>query len=238
MQAIILAGGKGTRLAPYTTVFPKPLMPIGDMPILEIVPHQLKYYGINRITIAVGHLAELIQALFGNGQKIGIEIRYSLEDSPLGTVGPLTLIDDLDDTFLLMNGDILTTLDYSELVNYHKEKKGVATIATNIRTVKIDLGVIETNKEHELTDYIEKPSMKYNVSMGVYIFQRNVLRYLRKGEYCDFPNLIKKLLSNGEKVASYPFSGYWLDIGRPEDYSRAVEEFEQKKQEFLPGVHS
>lgn len=236
MQAVILAGGKGSRLAPYTTVFPKPLMPVGDMPIVEVVLHQLKYYGINRVTLAVGHLAELIKTFFGNGKKLGLEVRYSVEDIPLGTVGPLTLIDDLDETFLLMNGDVLTTLNYRDLIDFHRREKGAATIATKIRSVNIDFGIVKMDNSCELIDYIEKPTMDYHVSMGIYVFQSAVLKYLKKGEYCDFPDLIKKLLANGERVISYPFEGHWLDIGRPEDYQRASEEFDLRKHEFLPGL--
>ncbi len=236
MQAVILAGGKGTRLAPYTTVFPKPLMPIGEMPILEVVLLQLKYYGIKRVTLAVGHLAELIKTFFGDGRKLGLDIKYSLEDVPLGTVGPLTLLDDLEETFLLMNGDVLTTLNFRDLIDFHKRKKGIATIATKIRTVNIDFGIVKMDNSCELTDYIEKPSMEYHVSMGIYVFRSKILKYLKKGEYFDFPNLIRKLIASGERVVSYPFEGYWLDIGRPEDFQKAGEEFDLRKKEFLPGV--
>lgn len=234
MRAVILAGGKGTRLAPYTTVLPKPLMPIGDMPILEVVLKQLKATGVGRATIAVGHLAEIIQAFFGNGARMGIEIDYSMEDAPLGTVGPLKLIPGLTDTFLLMNGDVLTTLDYRELIRHHRESGADVTIASHLRDVKIDFGVIETNDGGFLIDYVEKPSLVYRVSMGVYVFEPSALNYVAPGERCDFPELIKKLLADGRKVSSYPFSGYWLDIGRPDDYALAVEEFEKRRNEFLP----
>ena len=230
---MILAGGKGTRLAPYTTILPKPLMPVGEMPILEIVLRQLKFYGIKRVTLAVGHLAELIQAFFDSGRKIGLEINYSIEEKAMGTVGPLTLLDDLDETFLLMNGDVLTTLDYADLIRFHTEKKATATIATKVRSVNIDFGIVKMDNSCELIDYIEKPTMDYHVSMGIYVFQSAVLKYLKKGEYFDFPDLIKRLLSLGEKVVSYPFAGYWLDIGRPEDYQKAGEEFDLRKREFL-----
>lgn len=235
MKAVILAGGKGTRLAPYTAVLPKPLMPMGDMPILEVVLRQLKSRGVDHVDIAVGHLAELIMALFGNGAKIGLDIRYSIEDTPLGTAGPLTLIDGLDDTFLVMNGDILTTLDYSDLVRHHKAKGVAATIAMYTRQVKIDFGVLDTDAEGRLRDIIEKPTKEYSVSMGIYVFEPRVLRYLKHAERKDFPDLVKDLLAAGELVSTYPFSGYWLDIGRPDDFARAVEEFETRRREFLPG---
>jgi len=234
MRAVILAGGKGTRLAPYTTVLPKPLMPIGDMPILEVVLRQLKSAGIGRATMAVGHLAELLQAFFGDGRRVGIPIDYSLEERPLGTVGPLTLIPDLDATFLMMNGDILTDLNFSDLVRHHRATGADATIATYVRTVKIDFGVIEVDGRGMLTDYVEKPTFEYRVSMGIYVFEPSVLGYLRPRERFDFPDLVKLLLRQGRPVASYPFSGYWLDMGRPDDYARAVEEFEARRRDFLP----
>ena len=234
MRAVILAGGKGTRLLPYTTVLPKPLLPIGDMPILEVVLRQLKSAGIDRVTMAVGHLAELLQAFFGDGKRFGLPIDYSIEDKPLGTVGPLTLIPDLNGTLLMMNGDLLTTLDYRDLIERHRESGAIVTIATYVRQVKIDFGVIESDAANMLTGYIEKPNLDYRVSMGVYVFEPEVLRYLRPGESRDFPDLVKTLIAEGKKVISYPFSGDWLDMGRPDDYARAVEEFESRRTEVLP----
>jgi len=235
MDAIILAGGKGTRLAPYTTIFPKPLMPIGDVPILDVVLRQLKSHGFTKIIMAVGYLAELLETYFGNGSKYGMDIQYSRESKPLGTAGPLSLIENLTNPFLVMNGDILTTLNYSALIKYHKEKAGIATIAMHQRTVDVDFGVIELNTNNEITSYIEKPNLKYLVSMGIYIFDTEVLSYIKKSEKIDFPDLVKKLLKNNERVIGYPSNDYWLDIGRHEDYERAIEEFEENKEKFLPG---
>jgi len=234
MRAVILAGGKGQRLRPYTTVLPKPLMPIGDMPILEVVLRQLKAAGITHVTMAVGYLGELLQTFFGDGKRLGLRIDYSVEEKPLGTVGPLTLISGLTDTFILMNGDVLTTLDYRELIRFHRERGSVATIASYVRNVKIDFGVIEADNESYVSDYIEKPTFDYRVSMGVYVFEPAVLACLEPREHCDFPDLIKTLVAAKRKVASYPFSGYWLDMGRPDDYARAIEEFEARRGEFLP----
>jgi NDP-sugar pyrophosphorylase family protein len=237
MRAVILAGGKGQRLRPYTTVLPKPLMPIGDMPILEVVLRQLKAAGVTRVTMAIGHLGELLRAFFGDGKRLGLEIDYSVESRPLGTVGPLTLIPSLRDEpeFLMMNGDVLTTLDYADLIRRHRESTAAVTIATYRREVKIDFGVIESDPaSNMLTGYIEKPAFDYRVSMGVYCFDARVLDRLRRDEYCDFPDLIKSLLAAGEPVASYPFDGYWLDMGRPDDYAKAIDEFEARRSEFLP----
>lgn len=235
MRAVILAGGKGQRLRPYTTVLPKPLMPIGDMPILEVVLRQLKSAGITHVTMAVGYLAELMKAFFGDGQRLGLQIDYSFEERPLGTVGPLTLIPSLADEsdFLMMNGDVLTTIDYSRLIERHRSADADVTIATYRRDVKIDFGVIETDSNDLLTGYVEKPQFDYRVSMGIYCFNSRVLSQLAPGEHCDFPDLVKSLLAAGRKVASYPFEGYWLDMGRPDDYATAIEEFEARRHEFL-----
>ncbi len=233
MQAIILAGGKGTRLKPYTTILPKPLMPILDMPILEVVIRQLKKNGFNEIVLAVGHLAELIEAYFGDGSKWGINIKYSREDKPLGTAGPLTLIENLDDTFLMMNGDILTDLKYADLVAFHKMHEGQITIATYNKEVKIDLGILKTNSDYRITEYIEKPTLVHQVSMGIYILEKSMLELIPKGEFFDLPDLIKLSIKENRKVLSYPFKEYWRDIGRKDDYELAMEEYDKLKVELL-----
>ncbi|HCQ04031.1 MAG TPA: nucleoside-diphosphate-sugar pyrophosphorylase [Candidatus Latescibacteria bacterium] len=173
MKAIILAGGKGTRLAPYTTILPKPLMPVDDRPILDIVIHQLVHYGIDEIILSVGYLAGLLEAYYQDGSRFGIPISYVREPEPLGTAGPVALINQqhsLDETFLMMNGDVLTDFNYRHLIDYHNEKKGILTIAMHTKQQKIDLGVMHVNDNYELTDYIEKPTLDYQVSMGIYIF--------------------------------------------------------------------
>ncbi|MHA2427034.1 MAG: nucleotidyltransferase family protein [Candidatus Hermodarchaeia archaeon] len=232
MRAVILAGGKGTRLLPYTTVIPKPLMPVGDRPILEIIIRQLKKYGFSRVTMAVGYLAELIEAYFNNGNKYGIEIDYSRENEPLGTIGSLSLVDGLDTTFLVMNGDILTNLDYLKLVDFHKRNQAVATIATYNKEVKIDLGILEMDEGFRLKQYIEKPALKYDVSMGIYVFEPEILEFIEPNGYLDFPDLVLALMKAGREVIAFPFNGYWLDIGRHEDYDRAQEEFETLKEKL------
>lgn len=234
MQAIILAGGQGRRLLPYTAVLPKPLMPIGDVPILEVVVRQLKRAGFMDITMAVGYLAELLMAYFGDGQKLGVQIRYSREETPLGTAGPLGLIERPSEPFLVMNGDLLTTLDYRALWMRHCERGAIATLATFGRDVKIDLGVIESDADGLVTGYIEKPTYHYSVSTGIYIFQPDVLDYVPAGVRLDLPDLVRALLAAGRQVATYPFEGIWLDIGRWEDYERAAQEFERHKAEFVP----
>ncbi|MCL0040771.1 sugar phosphate nucleotidyltransferase [Thermodesulfovibrionales bacterium] len=198
MRVVILAGGRGTRLKPYTTIFPKPLMPIDDMPILEVVIRQLKRAGLAKITMAVGHLAGLLEAYFNDGNKWGVKIDYSPEDKPLGTAGPLGLIEGLSDTFLVMNGDILTTLDYAELIEYHRREQAIATVAMYDKEVEITLGVLKANEKNEIYDYIEKPTIKYQVSMGIYVFEPKVLEYITPGESFDLPDLIKNLIEHDE----------------------------------------
>jgi len=233
LKAVILAGGKGTRLHPYTTVLPKPLMPIGDVPVLEVVIRQLAKHGFKEIILAVGYLAELIEAYFRDGSKYGVKIRYSKEETPLGTAGALKQISNLKDTFLVMNGDILTDLSYSKLVNFHREHGGVATIAVHKRQVKIDFGVVGIDSEKKVVNYKEKPTLDYLVSMGIYVFEPEVLDYIKTGEKLDFPELVKRLMRNGEKVQAYPSDDYWLDIGRPEDHRKAIEDFEKMRSKFL-----
>jgi NDP-sugar pyrophosphorylase family protein len=234
MKAVILAGGKGTRLAPYTTVFPKPLMPIDDMPILEIVIRQLKQFGFDDISLAVGYLAELLMAYCGDGSKFGLKINYSREEQPLGTAGPLSLVPDLDETFLVMNGDLLTTLDYGEMYRYHQERGAIATLAAYQRAVKIDLGVIDIDADNWVKDYIEKPTYHYSVSTGVYIFEPQVLKYIAPNQRLDLPELVLQLKKQGHPVNVFRFDGYWLDIGRHDDYEKAIDQFSEHRNSFLP----
>jgi len=233
MQAVILAGGKGTRLKPFTTILPKPLMPINDAPILEIVVRQLKKFGFDRITMAVGYLAALLEAYFGNGDKWGIRIDYSREEEPLGTAGPLKLIRDLDETFLMMNGDILTNLDYSDLMKFHKQYQADATISVYDKLVSIDLGILKYDADQLIYDYIEKPTLNYQVSMGIYVLNRELVSLFPDHSMFDVPDLIKLLIQKNKRVKAYPFHGYWRDIGRYDDYEKALDEYEQLKQELI-----
>jgi len=234
MQAVVLAGGKGRRLRPFTTVLPKPLMPLGDMPIIEVVLRQLAGYGIRDVTLAVGYLAELLMAYCGDGSKFGLRMHYSREEEPLGTAGPLALIDGLDDTFLVMNGDVLTTLDLAALVQAHQASGAVATIATHRRTQQINYGIIESDPTDRITAYIEKPVYHYQVSMGIYVLEPAVLEHIQPGVHLDLPELVHRLMAKERPVMACPFDGYWLDIGRHDDYERAVEEFETVRAALLP----
>jgi NDP-sugar pyrophosphorylase family protein len=234
LRAVVLAGGKGTRLAPYTTVLPKPLMPIDDLPILEIVIRRLHQAGVRDITLSVGYLASLIEAYFGDGSRWGVTIHYSREDEPLGTAGPLYLVPGLDSTFLVMNGDLLTTLDYADMVRFHRERGAAVTVGLFKKQVKIDLGVVETDGDSRVVGYVEKPTLSYEVSMGMYVMEPCVLRYIPSGRRFDLPDLVRALIGDQQSVVGYPFEGHWLDIGRQEDYARATELFEMNRSIFLP----
>ncbi len=233
MKVIILAGGKGRRLYPYTVILPKPLIPIGDLPILEVVLRQLKSFDLVNITLAVGHLGNLIQTYFGDGGKWGVNIEYNFEDEPLGTVGPLACLNNLNETFMVMNGDLLTTLNYLDLVEYHKKQNAIATVAAQKRWVDVDFGVIQKDKDERMARYIEKPRLSYLVSMGIYVFEPEILNFIPGGEKSDFPDLMQLLLQKDKKVAIYESFDFWLDIGRPDDYQKAVEEFEKNRNKFL-----
>lgn len=234
MQAVILAGGKGARLAPYTRVFPKPMMPIGDKTILEILLFQMKRAGIDQVALTVGHLSGLMRAFFQDGSQYGLKITYVYEDTPLGTAGPLANVPGLNETFLVSNGDVLTLLDISDLLRFHKQNKGICTIAMHQRQIKVDLGVIEQDGDFCIKGYVEKPTIDYKVSMGLYVFEPRVLDFIPVGQYLDFPDLVHKLLAAGEKVVGYPFDGYWQDLGRPDDYEQAASDFENMRSLFLP----
>lgn len=223
-RAVILAGGKGTRLKPYTAVFPKPLVPIAGVPILEVIIRQLVTNGFDHITIAVNHLAEIIKAFFGDGSKWGVRIDYSLEDKPLNTMGPLKLISDLPDNFLVMNGDVLTDLNYAELYDDHVERDSLFTISAYNRQQKVDFGVLDIGNDKMLTGFREKPVYKYSVSMGVYVLSRKVLDVIPDDTAYGFDELMLELIKRETPASVRVFDGYWLDIGRPEDYEIACEE--------------
>ncbi len=232
-RAVILAGGLGTRLRPYTLVLPKPLMPIGEYPILEVVVRQLADAGFERITLAVNHQAEIIKAYFQDGARWGIHIDYTLELSPLGTMGPLKLITDLPENFLVMNGDVLTDLDYRKFHESHCEKSNLFTISSKTRINKIDYGVLEVNSKNILTGFREKPTESFHVSMGIYMANTEILSFIPENKAYGFDQLMVDLLSIGRPANVHPFAGYWLDIGRPDDYESAIDVFNSERSKFL-----
>jgi len=227
MRAIILAGGKGTRLRPYTTTIPKPLVPVGDRSILEIVVEQLRDAGFDRITITVNHLSNLVMAYFGDGKRWGINIDYSLEDSPLGTIGPLTLIDDLPENFLVMNGDILCDIDYGSFLKAHCQAGDEVTVGAFEREQRVDYGVLDCDRDGRLVGFREKPVYPFRVSMGVYCFRRDVIARLEYGRPFGFDDLMHARLEEGRSVAIRTHDGLWIDIGRPEDYDFVNENLDE-----------
>lgn len=230
MRAVILAGGKGTRLRPYTITLPKPLMPVGnEMPILEVIIRQLKKVGVDHISIAVNHMANLIMAFFGDGSRWGLKIDYSLEETVLSTIGPLTLIPDLPENFLVMNGDILCDLNYKDFYDYHVASGNDVTVAVYKRTSKIDFGVISYDEDQAITEFVEKPVYDFNVSMGVYCINRRVVERLVKGQAYGFDNLMIDGIKNRNKIGVMPFDGYWLDLGRPDDFEMANDRYDELK---------
>jgi NDP-sugar pyrophosphorylase family protein len=220
MQAVILAGGLGTRLRPYTTVIPKPLVPVGDRPVLEHIVSGLVTIGVRRIDLCVSHLGELIQLYFSQVTvPDGLELAFHWEDEPLGTAGALRAVPDLDDTFIAMNGDVLTNIDYLALIEWHRRHKAVLTIAMQRKRVQLELGVIH-HADGYVDGYVEKPALDYHVSMGIYVYERRALQYLPEGP-CQFPDLVLRLIAADEPVAAYQCDADWFDIGTMEEYERA-----------------
>jgi NDP-mannose synthase len=234
MRAVILAGGLGMRLRPYTAVLPKPLVPVGDRPVIEHILRRLERFGVRRVDFCVAHLGELIRVYLSEATDIPskLECSWHWEDQPLGTAGALRVIPDLEGTFLVMNGDILTTLDYGELINVHRRSEAILTIAMHQKRIDIDLGVIETN-DGFLTGYTEKPTLFYDVSMGIYVYQKAALAYLPEGT-CQFPDLVKRLIAAGEPVSAYRSDADWFDIGTFAEYERAVRHIEAHPTAFAP----
>jgi NDP-sugar pyrophosphorylase family protein len=228
-RAVILAGGKGTRLKPYTISLPKPLVPVGDMPILEIIIRKLTNSGFDHITITVNHMADIIRAFCGDGSKWGTFIDYSLEDKPLSTMGPLKLIADLPENFLVMNGDVLTDLDLTAFYDNHVQAQNIFTVSAYSRTQKVDYGVLEIGKDGKLVNFVEKPTNQYNVSMGVYMANNKILNYIPDNQLYGFDHLMLDLIKFNEPASVKVHNGYWLDIGRPDDYEKACNDFEENK---------
>jgi len=237
--AVILAGGKGTRLRPYTAVLPKPLMPIGDYPIVEVIVRQLASMGFGRIVMAVNHQADIIKSYFNSGTKWNVRIEYSLEKKPLGTMGPLKLMErNLPEHFLVLNGDILTDLDFSAFHERHVGEDGLFTISSYKREQHCEFGVLRLNGSNTLAGFVEKPVQQYDVSMGVYMLSKDVLKHIPAGIPFGFDDLMHDLLRNGSRITVLRHEGIWLDIGRPDDYMQAIDLFEEKKNLFINGKTS
>jgi NDP-mannose synthase len=235
MLAVVMAGGRGTRLAPYTTVLPKPLMPLHDRPIIDVILRQLVAAGIDAISISVGHLGGLIEAWVRSAAHFDVPISFVYEDLPLGTAGALKLAAPEDEGFVALNGDILTTLSFPALVEAQQSSGAIATLAVNERRVGIEYGVVHRDSSRRLIGFEEKPAIRYTVSMGVYAFAAGVVDYIETGERIDFPDLLIRMLEAGERVAVFPFEGYWRDIGNRDDYAAAIDDFSAAPERFIPG---
>jgi NDP-sugar pyrophosphorylase family protein len=225
------------RLRPYTAVLPKPLLPIGDRPVLDIVVAQLSAGGFKRVTVATGYMAELIEAVVNHRNTHGPTIDYVREAEPLGTAGPLGCIEDLEETVLVMNGDVLTDIDYRKLLDHHVASGAIATIATTTRQIEVTLGVLECVDPldpNRVTDYREKPVLSYQVSMGVYCFSPEIRDHIEPGVHLDLPELVLRLIDRGERVEAWPSDAYWVDLGRREDYERAIRDFDHMRERLLP----
>jgi NDP-mannose synthase len=233
MKAVIMAGGRGQRLLPYTTVLPKPLMPIGDRPVIDVIMRQLVSAGVESITISVGHLGNLLESWVRAQHSYGVPISFLYEDEPLGTAGALEKLDTPDGPFLAMNGDILTTLDFLDLAREHSRHDAIATMAVRTRQVEIQYGVVHADEAGMVAELDEKPTLEYTVSMGVYAFQPKILQLIESGEPIDFPDLLLRAISRGHRVRVWHFDGYWRDIGNRDDYEAALTEFAED-----PGMFS
>ena len=234
MKAVILAGGKGTRLAPYTTVFPKPLLPVGGVPILETILRQLKSHGFSEVVIACGYLASFIRLYFDQHPiSKELKIRYHNETHPLGTAGAMGTIEGLGDDVLVMNGDLLTTLNYGELMRSHLEIGASLSVAVVTKQIKIEMGVLSINDDNRIVGYVEKPVQEFDGSAGIYAYNRRALDLIRANVYLDVPDLVKQLIDRGDVVHAYRTSAFWLDMGNRDDYEQADREFISRQHEFL-----
>jgi len=227
LTAVVLAGGRGSRLMPHTADFPKPLVEVGGRPVVEYLLARLKQGEVGRVIMAVNHMADQIERRLGDGSQFGLQIEYSRETEPLSTVAPLKLVRDLPNNFLVANGDILTDLDIGTLNRYHVERRAELTVATYRGTEKIDFGVLEIDTENTVTGFREKPDYHFIVSMGIYVFKRTVLDLVPESKPYGFDQLMLDLLRHNRRVCSFPHDGFWLDIGRPADYEKAQGEVER-----------
>ena len=236
MKAVILAGGKGTRLAPYTTVFPKPLLPVGGIPILETILKQLKAHEFEEVILACGYLSSLIRLYFDqNPISFGLKIRYHQEHQPLGTAGALGSIPDLGENTLVMNGDLLTTLNFGDLMRVHRESEAHLTVAVVTKKVQVEMGVLTIDQDDRIAKYTEKPTLEFSGSAGIYAYNHKVLGLIERDKYLDVPDLVRCLIASGYRVSAYRSDAFWLDMGTREDYERAEQEFNSRREAFLAG---
>lgn len=234
MDAVVLAGGRGTRLAPLTVTVPKPLLPLGERPIIDILLTQLAAAGVRRVVVCLGYLAPLMQAFLGDGARWGVELATSVEAAPLGTAGGLRDIEGLSDDFFVVNGDTLTDLAFPAMAEAHRQAGAWATLFTPWVDEKVDYGVVSIDASGALTEYQEKPRRGYHVSSGVYVLSRRMLPLIPATGAFDMPDLIRAAMAAGGKVLAYAPSAYWKDIGRLDHYEAATRDFEVDPARFLP----
>jgi NDP-mannose synthase len=234
MDAVLLAGGRGTRLAPLTVTVPKPLLPLGERPIIDILIAQLAAAGVARVFVCLGYLAPLMQAFLGDGARWGVAIEPRIEAEPLGTAGALRSIEGLTDDFYVVNGDTLTDLDFPTMAAAHRSAGAMATLFTPWVDEQIDYGVVSIDAAGALTEYSEKPRRGYHVSSGVYVLSRRVLPLIPPAGAFDMPDLIRAAMAAGGKVACHRPGAYWKDIGRLDHYEAASRDFEADPARFLP----
>lgn len=229
MMAVVLAGGKGTRLRPHTDEIPKPLLAVGGEPIVALLLRQMQKSGIKKVVMAVNHLSEQIARAIGDGQKFGLTVEYSHEQESLSTVAPLKLVKNLPDDFIVANADVLTDLNFKNLFDNHIKNRAKLTVATCARTSPIDFGVLTVDDNGMAVGFNEKPTFNFIVSMGIYVFNKSVLEIVPENRPFGFDQLMYALLDRQIPIHTYPYSGYWLDIGRPDDFQKANEDIERFK---------
>ena len=234
MHVVIMAGGRGSRLAPYTTVIPKPLMPLGDRPIIDVLLRQVVAAGASAVSISVGHLGGVIESWVGR-EHYEVPVSFLHEDEPLGTAGALRGAE-VHDTFLAMNGDVLTTFPFADLLARHRAAGELATVAVTERATRVEYGVVHADESGRLVGLDEKPTLRYTVSMGIYAFEPEIRDLIAPGEAIDFPDLLWRAVEAGRPVATHPFEGYWRDIGNPSDYEKAIADFAEDPGRFIAGA--
>ena len=232
MKAIILSNGRGVQPNGHRALLPRPMLPIGDGPVLELLLPRLVQAGVREAVLTVGPLANLIRACFGNGERYGLRLSYCVEEHPLGAAGCLAQVEGIERTFFVINGDVLTTLDFSALLRFHRESGALATLAVHPRETPIDLQVVRFNGGGRIAAYTENPSVSHMAFMGVSVLEPEVLGYIQPGECLDFPGLVQRLLAAGCQVGGFPFEGYWMDLSRPADYAQAMQEFDSIRDQF------
>ncbi len=220
LQAVVMAGGFGTRLAPLTEHTPKPMLPVDGRPLIEHVVEQLRATGVKKINISTHYRAEQIMGHFGDGSDFGVDISYIQEDTPLGTAGALGLMSVPNEPVLVINGDVLTDIDFQAMHCYHQKLGAVMTVAVRRYAVQVPYGVIESEGA-DIQRLREKPQLDFFVNAGIYLLEPEVYRHITVGKHLNMTDLIETLIAQGQRVVSFPVREYWLDIGQPADYERA-----------------